>query len=84
MTTNREDVATFSVRIRLPDGFEGRRFKVRPVVGNFMPTTEVPADSPIVCGAGALRPRRDEDGDRVCIDSPDTASVETSIKIPLG
>ena len=83
VTTNPEDVATFRVRIRLPDGFEGSRFKVRPVVGAFSPTTEVPAGSPIVCGEGLYDHYVDEDGERVCIDSPDTASVETSIKIPI-
>jgi hypothetical protein len=85
VTTNPEDVATFRVRIRLPDGFEGQRFKVRPVVGAFSPTTNVPAGSPIVCGPALYdRDLDSEDGDRVCIDSPDPPTVETSIKIPVG
>ena len=85
VTTNQEDVASFRVRIRLPDGFEGRRFKVRPVVGAFNPTDEVPAGSPIVCDEALYDYfSGGPDGDRVCIDSPDTASVETSIKIPVG
>jgi hypothetical protein len=84
VTADQEDVASFSVRIRLPDGFRGRKFKVRPVVGYFQPNDEVPAGSPIVCGDALYARDDDDNGDRVCIDSPDVPTVGTHIKIPVG
>lgn len=83
--TNEQDEAKFRVAIGLPRDFNGRRFRVRPVVGYFEPDDDYPAASPIVCGP-ALYTRRDDDadgGDRTCIDSPTPDESATHIAIPV-
>jgi hypothetical protein len=84
VTTDPEDVASFRVRFRLPRDFNRSNFKVRPVVGFFQPDAEHPAGTPIRCGPALYdRDIDPEHGERACIDSPDPATVEKSIKIPI-
>ena len=82
-TTDPEDEAKFRVDIGLPDGFDDRRFKLRPTVGFFQPSAQRPADSPIICGEALFDRAIGAEGERACIDSPGPDEVATHIAVPI-
>ena len=81
--TDPEDTAKIAIDVRLPDGFSGRRFKYRPTVGYFQPDADNPADSPIVCGVGLFDREVDDDGERICIDSPTPDTTAKHLTLTL-
>ena len=79
--------AQFRVRMAVKDKLVGKRFKVRPVVGNVQVSSAQPADGPIDCGDDPFVGRTDfsniEDGDYViCIDSP-SPDAFTNLKVKI-
>jgi hypothetical protein len=77
----RYDDARFKLKLKLPRGFDAKRFKFRPVVGWFLPGD--PPDPALVCGPALYDYVDDADGTRVCIDSPSPETVGKSIKVPI-
>jgi len=82
--TDPEDTAKITIDVDLPEGFDGGRFKYRPTVGYFEPDDERPEDSPIVCGTALFDRDVNDEGDRVCIDSPTPDETAAHLKLALG
>jgi hypothetical protein len=77
--TQRFDKANFRVVLGLPKGFEGHRFKFRPVVGWW------DGQEALACGPNIFEPVYDEDGlVHICIDSPSPKAAHKSIAVPIG
>lgn len=80
---NRYDAARFRVVMRLPAGFDGRRFKVRPVVGYWAGPDS--AGPELDCGPDPFVPVLDTNSDVqvICIDAPTRQRTRKSISAEI-